>query len=158
MSESISIPNILNGKIPKTSLQFKKMIDENINLDIEPNKFIQISTYVALQMTNAMKQRDHENQQEYIEKRNKLIEKGKKWDEDSQQELTLTYTTILPYKNNSYIHSKIDSKKEEYQELLNQLQSKREILKSRLQEVHNKHTAFLQMERKKKQSPFAIGR
>ena len=41
----------LRRRLPQTSLQFKQMIDENINMDIEPNKFIQISTYIALQMT-----------------------------------------------------------------------------------------------------------
>ena len=56
----------LSHRLPQTSLQFKQMIDENINMDIEPNKFIQISTYIALQMTQAMQQRDNESQKEYV--------------------------------------------------------------------------------------------
>ena len=47
------------------------------------------------------------------------------------------------------IHRKIDSKKQKYQELLEKLESKREIMKSRYQQVHDKHVAFLKMEQKK---------
>ena len=56
----------LNSSLPKTALQFRQMIDKNIGRDIEPNKFIQIATYIAIQMCQEMKQSDCQNQQEYV--------------------------------------------------------------------------------------------
>ena len=56
----------LNASLPKTALQFRQMIDKNIGRDIEPNKFIQIATYIAIQMCQEMKQSDYQNQQEYV--------------------------------------------------------------------------------------------
>lgn len=96
LMEDESIINVikLHSKLPKTSLQFKQMIDENIGRDIEPNKFIQISTYIAIKICQQMKKTDDKNHKEYIDKRAKLIEKGKKWDDDSKHELQLKYIKI----------------------------------------------------------------
>jgi len=132
-----NIPQELLSKIghsiPKTSLQFKQMIDETIHsMDIEPSKYIHIATYIALMMVQDLKQRDADNQTEYLEKRTKLVSKGKKWDKETQHEL-----------------KKIDAKKKKHEELLQTLDAKRDILKTRLQQIHDKHVSFLEMERKK---------
>ena len=56
----------LNSPLPKTAAQFHQMITENMGRNIERNKFIQIATYIAIQMCQEMKQRDYQNQREYV--------------------------------------------------------------------------------------------
>eukprot|EP01084_Bolivina_argentea_P235998 396949_1 len=79
-----------------------------------------------------MAERDDLSHKEYIQKRDTLVLKRKQWDDQSEKEL-----------------KKIDAKKEKYQQLLNTLQSKRDQLNSKLQDIHKTHVEFLRMERKK---------
>ena len=42
------------------------MISAHIQSEPDPDKFIQIATYIALQMTKEMKRRDNANHHEYV--------------------------------------------------------------------------------------------
>ena len=66
MASLSSVEPEMKSRLPRTSAQFQQMINAHLQSEKDPDKFIQIATYIAMQMAKEMKRRDDANHHEYV--------------------------------------------------------------------------------------------